>query len=135
MVRRRPAVLRRRLGLVRLRRLALAIVFFPLFRAGLPSVIAMSSPGFFRRFRRTEGLRRATRFLRGGLERLAAGFVRLRCAVLVFRLRFVLREAFAAARWRAVPKCSFCFSVIRFAMFFAFLRPDFRAGFAMIVSI
>jgi hypothetical protein len=112
-----------------LRRLAFAIVFFPLFRAGLPSVIAMSSPGFFRFLRRIEGFAR----LRGG-DRLAAGFVRLRCAEFVLRFRCRAKAAFAAARTRLEPKAAFCFSDI-FAMFRTFLRPDFRAGFAMIVSI
>lgn len=134
-LRRRPAVLRRRLGFA-LRRLALAIVFFPLFRAGLPSVIAISSPGFFR-FRRIEVLRRVD-LLRGGLDRFAAGFVRRRCAALGFRFWLLWRAsaALAAERWRFVPKLAFCASDIFLAMFFlAFLLPALRAGFAIIVSI
>jgi hypothetical protein len=118
-------------------RLAFAIVFFPLFRAGLPSVIAMSSPGFFRLRWRIEVLRRAVDLrLRGGFERLEAALVRRLCEEFALRFREPLSEAFAAARWRALPKWSFCLSVIRLATFFrTFLLPRFLAGFAIIVSI
>ena len=51
-----------------------------------------------------------------------------------FFLRFRFKAALAAARTRAVPKWSFCFRLIRFAMFFFAFLPCLRAGFAMIVS-
>src|SRR5215470_6262992 len=112
--------------------LCLAIFLLPF--AGFSAVKAMISPGFERLFLRTTRTRRWRR--RGAatvarLCRLAPGL----CFRLdLLRLRFML--AFAAARWRGVPKWSFCLrDAFRGSPILRFLRfpAGLLAGFAITV--
>lgn len=100
---------------------------------GLWCISAFRAPGFlcsFFHFRHEPA-----EFMR--LRTLRAGFARLRAAVCLrfgVAVRFLVRRAFNAARWRFVPKCLICLSLSFRATFFFLFPPAFRPGFAISVT-